>query len=159
MGARPVRRAAGTPEEGFATPVVVLALAIVVLGIAGVSIDLWRVMAAHGRLADLTDASAVAGTGAVDLEQLYATDSIDVPLDVSGATAMACDYLAVHADLAVCPGPDVRVEVAGSEVTVTTRSRVALGLVRLLFALGEGPTHVEISATATAAALRRAAVP
>ena len=38
------------PEGGFATPVLTLVLAALILALAGMSVDLWRVASAHQRL-------------------------------------------------------------------------------------------------------------
>ena len=141
-------------EDGFTTPALALVLALLILALAGVSIDLWRVIGAHQRLVAVTDAAAVAGTGGIDVEQLY-LGVTDLPvLEREAATNLACAYLMDRAVVHGCPGPDAAVVVESDAITVATRVRVSLSLLRLLLPAGGGSPEIEIAATATAAPLR-----
>lgn len=147
-------RPANRSEGGFAVPALAVVTALVLLALTGVSVDLWRVVAAHRRLAAVADAAAVAGAGAIDVDALYA-DRLGPPiLDRTGAEQRACAYLVRELRGAVCPGPLALITVDRESVTVQARSRVSLSLLRLLLVpAGEGG-DVEVAATATAVAIR-----
>ena len=144
-------------EEGFATPALALGLAIVVLALGGLSIDLWRILSEHGRLAGITDAAAIAGAGGIDTARLYVGASDTPVLDEDAATRLACRYLVEHLGSAACPGPEARIAVADTSITVTTRKVVPLSLLRLLLVSSGGSPNVEVTAQAAAMPLRSAA--
>jgi Flp pilus assembly protein TadG len=139
---------------------VALLIAVLILALGGVSIDLWRVIATHGRVSGAVDAAAIAGAGALDIEALYG-DEAEVPLlDPARATSRACAYLAANLErLLECPGPHVEISIEAAEITVTARVRVKATLLRLLSAASGDPLEIEVGATATAAAFRRAPEP
>lgn len=60
----------------------VLGLAIAVLGLGGISVDLWRVMSERSELAVIADSAAVAGASGVDVDWFRATGEVrlDGPL-------------------------------------------------------------------------------
>jgi hypothetical protein len=146
-------------EAGFATPLLALVVALLVLGLGGVSIDLWRVLSAHQRLVAVTDSAAAAGAGGVDVEDLYLRGDAEVVLDESAATQLACDYLRRHLTVASCPGADVVITVEAGGITVETRDEVSLSLLRLLLPIGGADGRVQVAASATAVPFRIATSP
>lgn len=142
-------------QSGFAAPVTLLGIALVLVGIIGVSVDLWRVLGEHTRLAALADGAAVAAASGIDLEALYESESPDIPIDQASAVSLACGYLKEEADVAGCPGPGADVMVDGSRIAVTLRRSVPLGPMRLLFLLSGGIREVTVEASAAASPFRR----
>ena len=136
-----------------------LGLAVVALALGGLSIDLWRVLSAHARLAAITEAAAVAGAGGIDLERLYDGAGETLVLSVPLATNRACAYLIEHLEIMDCPGPDATVTVRSDTIEVRTVGYASLSLGRLLLLAGGDPGIVEISAVATASPFRLAATP
>lgn len=142
------------PEGGFATPVLTLVLAALILALAGMSVDLWRVASAHQRLVAATDAAAIAGAGGIDIEQLYLGVAEAPVLDRDAATDLACAYLTSNVSIPICPGPDAAVVVEAEAITVSTRMRVPLSLLRLLLLFEGRSEEIEVTATATAVPVR-----
>jgi len=146
-------------EAGFVTPLLALVVALLVLALAGVSIDLWRVLNAHVRLVAITDAAAAAGSGGIDVKDLYLSDTDEVNLDETEAGRRACDYLNDHLAASSCPGADVTIVFEAGGITVETSEQVPLTLLRLLLPVGGVDGRVEIAAKATAVPMRIAVPP
>ena len=131
-----------------------LVLAALILALGGVSVDLWRVASAHQRLVAATDAAARAGAGGIDIAQLYLGMGEAPILERDAATDLACEYLTGQNLIPACPSPDAVVVVEPDAITVLTRVRVPLSLLRLLLLFEGGSTEIEITATATAVPVR-----
>lgn len=141
-------------EDGFAVPALAMVAALVVAALMGISVDLWRVITSHQRLVAITDAAAVAGSGAVDVDLIYSGVAGAPTLDPDGAIELACGYLTASLSMTQCPGPQADVTVGLDSVTVTARRRVPLTLLGLLLAPAGSDAEIEIAATATAFAVR-----
>jgi hypothetical protein len=120
-------------DDGLSASIFVAMLAVLVLGLGGLSADLWRVIAARGELVGHVDAAAAAGATAVDEGRLY-IDPLDHALDAGEATRRVCSRLARAHALAsgVCPGAAMRVDVADRSVSVIVEREVELPLLGLL---------------------------
>lgn len=136
-------------QQGVAAPTLVLMMALVVLVLGGVSVDLWRVLAEHRRLAGAVDAAAVVAATAID-EKALRTGGV-VMLDPDAAQERACVYLEDNSEVR-CPGPGVLIEIDASVVTVEARHPVELALLGRL--LGSGSDAIEVAAAANAEVLR-----
>lgn len=68
----------------------VLGLAIAILGLGGISVDLWRVMNERSELAVIADSAAVAGANGIDVDWFRATGEVrlDEPLSVDLALSI-----------------------------------------------------------------------
>jgi Flp pilus assembly protein TadG len=139
---------------GFATPVLAMMVALLVLALAGVSIDLSRVVTAQRHLSAVTDSAASAGTGGLDLEALYAGSADELVLDERAATELACSYLTEAFEDLVCPGPYAAVSVEGDSIRVEARVDVGLSLLRLLLPATGTQGSVEVVARSEASAIR-----
>jgi hypothetical protein len=128
-------------------------LAMLVLGLGGVSSDLWRVIAAHRELVGHVDAAASAGATAIDEPLLYA-DPLDHRLDAAEATVRACVRLRAADGLgdAPCPGPQIDVTVTATRISVIAERAVPLTLLGLL--TPGGPSDVVIRATSVVEVVR-----
>jgi hypothetical protein len=137
-----------TREAGFAGLGLVLAAALVTLVLAGIGVELWRVVSEHRRLSGLAEGAALSGATAVDLASLYA--GIEDPLlDALEAERRACDYLSRYGGLVCATQAQVVVDRATIEVVVT--GRLELTLLRLV---ASRATPIEVSASGFATALR-----
>jgi uncharacterized membrane protein len=140
-------------EGGFSAPILIVVFALMVLVLGGVSVDLWRVLAEHREVTGLADGAALAGATAVDVDAIYAGADEPVLVDVE-AVDRACRYLADHASIAACPGPDVAVFVAPDAITIEHARTVDLTLLGFFATLtGDDPT-VRVEARSTAQPLR-----
>ncbi len=143
-----------TGERGFAGPVLIVILALIVLLVGGISSDLWRVLEAHRTLTGQVDAAATAASGALD-EEAYRADPGAVPtLDQRTAHDRACAMLLESRVVARCPGPDVSVAVAGPLVTVTVLRSVDLAIIGRLGLSGDGGGSIDIVISTTVSVLR-----
>ena len=139
-------------DAGASATAVVLVVATMVLGAAGISIDLWRALAAHRDLVALADGAAIAGATAIDTAAIYA-DATDLVLDPTEARRRACDHLADNHATVRCGGTTT-VSVAAQLVDVSVESEVPLTLLRLLTGDAAGGP-LTIRAESTAVVLRR----
>lgn len=103
-----------------------LGLCVCVLLLAGLSVDLWRVMNVRRELAGLADAAAIHGATALD-EAAFRTRGA-VRLDPAASQARARQYLAARI------GADVGARVGRhrDRVEVTLTRRVPLSLLNVL---------------------------
>lgn len=135
---------AGQSDAGFLT-LWMVGLCILLLGLGGVSLDLWRVFSQRQALVGLTDAAAVAGASGID--QGAARTGV-IRLDPALATNMAEASIAgqpdrgslVNSSLSIVVSPD------GSEITVSAEGRTSLTLLSLLSGQGAITFHVISSA-------------
>ena len=87
----------------------VLGLAIAILGLGGISVDLWRVMNQRSELAVIADSAAVAGANGVDVDWFRATgevrldepQSIDLALSILNQEDVVIVDLTVQDDLMI----------------------------------------------------------
>jgi hypothetical protein len=145
-----------TSDAGVSATAVVLLVATVSLGAAGISIDLWRALAAHRDLVALADGAATAGATAIDAAALYA-DATDLVLDPYEARSRACGHLADHHPTVRCGG-HATVSVAPQRVDVAVEADVPLTLMRLLSGDASG-SSLTVRAESTAVVIRRPAPP
>ena len=116
-----------------------LGLVVLLLGIGGVVVDLWRVMGERSELVALVDSAAVAGASALDEGGLRSGEGVVLVPDEARRRAAA--VLAVER-------PDrVMVVVDGASVVVTGERVVDLTLLRALVP-EERPVTVRATATA-----------
>jgi hypothetical protein len=120
---------------------------LVVVLLAGISLELWRVVDEHRRLSGLAEGAALSGATALDVEALYAGEDV-LRLDPTEATLRACNYVEAHAAMS-CP-EDADIEISGASIKVVVHSRVDLTLLRLVEPFGSEPINVAAQATATA---------
>lgn len=138
-----------TDDAGASATAVVLLAATIVMGAAGISIDLWRGLAAHRDLVSLADGAAAASATALDIAAIYA-DPTDLVLDPDEARRRACDHLAGREPILRCGGRAI-VTVGRQQVTVALQTDVSLTLLRILTgdATG-GPLTIRAESTVVA---------
>lgn len=118
-------------------------LAIGLLMIGGISIDLWRVLAARRALAERADAAAAAGANGIDVARYR--NRGELRLDPDRAVAFAADSLRRQVDVGRPPSV-TRLDADADHVVVGLRGEVELTLLRL-FTLDE-PIAVSVTAEA-----------
>lgn len=128
-------------DEAGTAIVWMLGLLILVLGLGGLSIDLWRVFSERRALAGLVDAAAVAGASGLDETSLRADTAL---LDPTTAEELAWHNLHSQTDL----GPLTAVDVAATptEVVVAANGEVDLTLLRIL-APDRSPVPIYVTTT------------
>ena len=129
-------------DEAGWTTVWVLGLSMLLLSIAGISLDLWRAFAERRTIAVMADAAAVAGASGLDEGALRSTGTLR--LDPGRAWHLARNSLATQPDGGHLTGFDVTV--TPDAVTVVVRGRANLTLLRLVAA--GGPLDVTVTSTA-----------
>ncbi len=129
-------------DRGSAT-LWVLGLTLMVFALGGLSVDLWRGVAARRTVAGIADAAAVAAANGID-EAAWRQG--DLVLDEARARGLARRVIAAEPGAAALAW---RLTVAGDTATVTVRRDLPLTLLRLFDPGGE-PLRVEVSATARA---------
>lgn len=137
-----------TREAGFAALGLVLVAAVVTLVLAGIGVELWRVVEEHRRLSGLAEGAALSGATAVDLASLYAGME-DPLLDDLEAEQRACDYLSRYGGIA-CPS-QAQVVVSGATIEVVVTGNLDLTLLRVV---QPGATPIVVSASGVATAFR-----
>ncbi len=140
-----------TGDRAAAAPLLVVFVALIVLAMAGISSDLWRLLHARRTLAGAVDAAATAATAALD-EAAYRETGV-VRLDPALAEAYACDVLVASLDVGGCPGDDAAVVTGGDTVTVAAARSVELVIVGRIGLDARGG-RFEIAASATAVLAR-----
>lgn len=116
-------------ERGSVT-IWLLGMSVVILFVAGFSVDLWQATAQRRALAGLADAAATAGSAALDEAAFRRTG--EVRLDPERATALATELLAVRRDDAGLPVTDAAVDATAEQIDVTVLGEVDVTLLRLL---------------------------
>lgn len=106
-----------------------LAMVIMILGLGGLTLDLWRALSERRALTSIVDAAAIAGSSGIDQAAFRATGVIQ--LDPALAEQRAWDNLAAQTDTpALTAAPTVTATPTGIVVAATTE--VDLGLTRVL---------------------------
>jgi hypothetical protein len=118
----------------------VLGLCIALMFLGGLSLDLWRAVAARRELSAMADAAASAGANGVDADQLRAGT---VRVTPERARALASDALDRYPHARALDA--ARVDVGGNRVTVTLRDHVDFSLLGIF--LGGRHFDVEVHAT------------
>lgn len=112
-------------ERGQVT-IWVLGLSIAMLGIGGISLDLWRVMSTRAELAVIADSASVAGASQIDVEAFRADPTV-IALDVTDAELAAAQFLDGT------PFTSAPTIIAGVDrITVTVHREVELTLLKIL---------------------------
>lgn len=122
-------------EQGFFT-IWTLGLCVMLLGIGGIGLDLWRGLTDRRELASITDAAAIVGASQIDVEA-FKEDSDNPQLDAAKAQQAANTYLtqeAAKAGIEFDGAPIVNVQ--GNTVNIQASTDVQLTLMKL-FAPGE----------------------
>lgn len=136
-------------DAGASATAVVLVVAVIVLGAAGISVDLWRALAAHRGLVAVADGAATAGATAIDASAIYA-DPTHLVLNPDEARRRACAHLAGH-DPALRCGGAATVDVTSRHVTVSVHTELPLTLLRLLTGdSADGPLTIRAESTVVA---------
>jgi len=120
----------------------VLGLAIAMLGLGGLSVDLWRIMAERAEVAVIADSAAVAGASGVDVPHFRSTG--EILLDPGDAVFLADQILA---------GEDVVVramDVGAQTMVVELEREVPFTLLRVLTFGQETSLTVAVIGRATA---------
>lgn len=137
------RRAHG--EAGTILPWM-LGLLMVVMLLAGLSIDMWRAIGAERALSTAADAAAAAGANGID-EAAYRRDGT-VQLDPARARDLAAQSLDAQPEATMISG--ARIDANTGRVSVRVEATVAFTLTRLFL-----PGGVTVSAVSDAAPRRR----
>lgn len=127
-------------ERGSAT-LWVLGLCLALLGLGGITIDLWRGFGNRRALTAAVDAAAIAGTSGLDEQAIRNREGIR--LDPTRARQLALASLVRQTEVTI---DSVDIAVNRDEITVSAHTRVELGLLRILM-VGE-PLDVQASSTA-----------
>jgi len=121
----------------------VLGLCIALMFLGGLSLDLWRAVAARREMSAMADAAATAGANGVDERSLRAGV---VQLDEARARALTVRTLGEYPRT---PSLDAaRIDVTGTRVTVTLRDHVDFSLLGIF--MGGDHFDVEVHASAEA---------
>lgn len=109
------------------TMVLVIGLALVAFGVAGIAVDGTRAFLHRRTLQNAADGAAVAGSGEIDLRSYYESGGRLVELDPASAEATARAWLQAR-------GVDALVAVVADErgVVVVVRGHVRLSLLSLV---------------------------
>ena len=129
----------GRRDGGLALVWVLSLTLLVLLPLGGVSLDLWRMFAAHRSLAAAADNAAQAAANGIDVEQ--ARNGVIV-LDPVRAESIANEVLAASPPRGATMGPVV-VAVSPTRVVVRMSGSVRTSLLRLV---GVGSLDVSVSA-------------
>ena len=127
-------------ERGTVT-LFVLGLCVALLFLGGLSLDLWRAVAARRELSALADSSAAAGANGVDEGALR---NGSVQLDPERARAFAYEALVSTGRISSLDA--ARIDINGNTVTVTLRDHVNFSLLGLFL----GGRHFDIEVHARA---------
>ena len=146
-GRRPWARASGRQrdERGDAMVVWCLLLAVMLLPLAGLSVDLWHGIDVQRQLQSAAEDAALAGSSGIDAQAYRGTGCI--VLDPAGAIALAQANLAAQTGLGPLAGAEFEVSPDGDQISVTLRKDVELTLLSFV----EGDRPLVVAATATSA--------
>lgn len=135
------RRSQGS-EAGFIT-IWMLGVAVMVMFLAGISFDLWRVFSANRSLSSTVDGVAAAGASGID-EATYETTHT-LQMDPARARPLAVANLDSQGERSHILNPTV--DVTPARITVTADWRVDFVLLRVL--MGDRPFTIHATSTAT----------
>ncbi len=129
-------------EESGQITLWVLGLAVALLGLGGISVDLWRVMGERSELAVIADSAAVAGANGIDVDWFRATGEVRLlePL----ARDLALSILSQE-DVVV-----VELTVQNDRMVVQIRREVAFSLLNILTAGQDPSVTIDVVGRATA---------
>jgi Flp pilus assembly protein TadG len=119
----------------------VLGLCICLLFLGGLSLDLWRAVAARREMSAMADAASTAGANGLDETALRVGT---VRLDASRARTLATDTLAQYSRTSSLDGAEIHI--AGNRVTVALRDHVDFSLLGIF--MGGDHFDVEVHAAA-----------
>jgi Flp pilus assembly protein TadG len=139
--ARPVDQS----ERGDAMIVWCLLLALMLLPLGGLTIDLWRGIAAQRSLQSAAEDAATAGSSGIDVQQYRATGCL--VLDPSAAAALAQANLASQHNLGPLATVDISVSPGDRQISVRLQEDVRLTLLSLV----EGDRPLVVTAMASSA--------
>ena len=142
-------------ERGVSAPVFIVLIAAMVLILGGISVDLWRVLAEHRKVAGLVDGAAIAGVTGVQTDQLYEQPELDPVLDPEETVFRVCDYLGRNGVTLTCPG-EVSIVVVDDTVTVGFAREVEVTLLQILSLAGGNTDPIEVGSVSTAVVIRSA---
>ncbi len=125
----------------------VLGLTVMMLAIAGVSIDFWRAVETQRSVASVVDSAAVAGSSGIDEAAYRSSGGQVVQLDPGLATTLAQDNLASQPEAASLV--DVSIDATPTRITVTAGRQMNFTLVRVL-SVGQSPAVLHSTSTADA---------
>lgn len=133
-------------EDGSVT-LWLLGLSVLLLGLGGIGLDLWRVQVVRADLRAAADAATTAGAGRIDTDAFRRDGTVVLDADpTSGAAAAAWAVLAGatgHAERAV-----PTVTAAPGEIEVRLAATVPFGLLGLLLPPGERDLEVVVTSVA-----------
>jgi Flp pilus assembly protein TadG len=132
-------------QRGDAMIVWCILLAVLLLPLGGLTIDLWRGIAAQRSLQSAAEDAATAGSSGIDVQQYRATGCL--LLDPVDAVPLAQANLASQADLGPLAAVDISVTPDDRQISVTLEEDVHLTLLSLV----EGDRPLVVTATATSA--------
>jgi uncharacterized membrane protein len=135
MSAVPLRHERGTITLWL------LGLCLLLLGLGGISLDLWRSFSERRAVAAAADAAALAGASAVDATEYRSSGRLILVPDEAEQRARAS--LSGQLDRTALRGADIRA--APDAVTVVVHGRVGVTLLSLF---GAGDLEVRVTATA-----------
>lgn len=109
----------------------VLGLAVALLGLGGISVDLWRVMSERAELAVIADSAAVAGANGVDVDWFRITGEVRLVEPLAQDLAMS---ILSQEDVVV-----VGLTVQNDQMVVEIRREVVFSLLNIL-TVGQDPS-------------------
>ncbi|MDH5423036.1 MAG: pilus assembly protein TadG-related protein [Acidimicrobiia bacterium] len=129
-------------EESGQITLWVLGLAVALLGLGGISVDLWRVMGERSELAVIADSAAVAGANGVDVDWFRATGEVRLLEPLAHDLAMS---ILAQEDVVV-----VGLTVQNDQMVVQIRREVAFSLLNILTAGQDPSVIIDVVGRATA---------
>lgn len=127
--------------------VYVLGLTMMLLAIAGVTLDFWRAVTTQRSVSAVVDSAAVAGSSGIDEAEFRSSGGQVVQLDPARARALAQDSLASQPEAAKLV--DVTIDVTPARIIVRAGRELDFTLVRIARA-GESPAVLHASSTVDA---------
>ena len=130
-------------EESGQITLWVLGLAVALLGLGGISVDLWRVMGERSELAVIADSAAVAGANGIDVDWYRTTGEVRLIEPLAHDLAMS---ILSQEDVVV-----VGLTVQDDQMVVQIRREVAFSLLNILTAGQDPSVTIDVVGRATAA--------
>ena len=130
-------------EESGQITLWVLGLAVPLLGLGGISVDLWRVMGERSELAVIADSAAVAGANGIDVDWYRTTGEVRLIEPLAHDLAMS---ILSQEDVVV-----VGLTVQDDQMVVQIRREVAFSLLNILTAGQDPSVTIDVVGRATAA--------